>query len=140
MSHIVYGLQVWGIHGSKSILRKVQGIQTNTLKWVTSNHTGGLKDLLAVTKWLSVYQLSIYHSVLLWWKVSKNKNPVRLLERTLKVQETVARLLLTERIWSRKSEYYYRMVEPLLNRNQRIATVKRILNEWIKSNIPIFEE
>ena len=64
----------------------------------------------------------------------------QLLERTFKVQETEARILLTERIWSRKSEYYYRMIEPLLNGNQRIATVKRILNGWIKSNIPIYEE
>ena len=125
----VYGLQVWGIHCSKSVLRKVQGVQTNTLKWVTSNYTGGLKDLLVTTKWLSVYQLSIYHSVLLWWKVTKNKNPVRLLERTLKVQETEARILLTEKIWSRKSEYYFRMIEPLLNGNHWISTVKRTLSE-----------
>ena len=114
MSHIVYGLQIWGLHSSQTIMRKVQSVQTNTLKWVTSKYNSSLTELLNTTKWLSVHLLTIYHAVLLWWKTTQSKKPVRLLQRTLRVQESEARLLLTENIWSRKAEYYFRKVEPIL--------------------------
>ena len=69
MSIITYGIQVWGLHCRPSVLKKVQSVQLNTLKWVTGNYFGSLNQLLKETKWLSVYQLAIYHSVLLFWKV-----------------------------------------------------------------------
>ena len=140
MSNIVYGLQIWGLHCSKTVLKKVQSVQTNTLKWITSKYNCSLRELLHETKWLSIYQLTIYHSIILWWKINNNLYPVRLLERMLVVQNTEARIQLTERIWSRKAEFHYRMVEPILGGNQKISTVKRLLKKWILNNIPIFEE
>ena len=121
MSTITYGLQVWGLHCTQSVLKKVQSIQTNTLKWITSNYTGSLKELLETTKWMSIYQLTVYHSVLLWWKVNFYKNLIWLLRRIENSQETEARLLLTERIWSRKAEFFYRKVEPLLREVVKIS-------------------
>ena len=140
MSNIVYGLQIWGLHCSKTVLKKVQSVQTNTLKWITSKYNCSLRELLHETKWLSIYQLTIYHSIILWWKINNNLYPVRLLERMLVVQNTEARIQLTERIWSRKAEFHYRMVEQILGSNKKISTVKRLLKKWILNNIPIFEE
>ena len=31
MSHIIYGIQVWGLHCRPTLMRKVQSVQTNTL-------------------------------------------------------------------------------------------------------------
>ena len=140
MSHIIYGLQIWGLHSGQTIMRKVQSVQTNTLKWVTSKYNSSLTELLNTNKWLSVHQLTIYYALFLWWKTHHSKKPARLLQRTLRIQESEARLLLTERIWSRKAEYYFRKVEPILSGIACISTVKKLLRQWIKTNIPIYDE
>ena len=92
------------------------------------------------TGWFSVYQLANYHSVLLFWKVKWKGKPERLIRRMRMAEDTVARLVITERIWSRKAERLYRRVENLLNGVQRISEAKNILRKWIKSNIPLSEE
>ena len=140
MSIITYGIQVWGLHCKTSVLSKVQSVQLNTLKWVTGKYCGSLRQLLEETGWLSVYQLAIYHSVLLFWKVKWNGKPDRLLRRMKMVEDTVARLTITERIWSRTAERFFRRVENLLSGVQRISEAKTVLRNWIKSNIPLNEE
>ena len=54
-------------------------------------------------------------------------------------EETVARLLITERIWSRTAERFFRKVEHLLSGVQRISEAKNVLRKWIKSNVPLSE-
>ena len=140
MSIITYSIQVWGLHCRPSILRKVQSVQLNTLKWVTGNYTGSLKELLEATKWLSVYQLAIYHSILLYWKVKSNRKPDRLVRRLKSSEETIARLQITERIWSRTADRFFRMVENQLSGATKISEAKCILRNWIKSNVPLCED
>ena len=36
MSTITYGIQVWGLSARPSIIKKVQSVQLNTMKWVTN--------------------------------------------------------------------------------------------------------
>ena len=140
MSIITYGIQVWGLHCKPSVLKRVQSVQLNTLKWVTGIYTGSLRQLLLETGWLSVYQLAIYHSILLYWKVRRNGKPDRLLRRMKMAEETVARLLITERIWSRTAERFFRRIEIKLCGVLRISEAKTILRNWIKSEIPLNEE
>ena len=140
MSTLTYGIQVWGIHCKPTVMKRVQSVQTNTLKWLTGNYNGSLRELLAETKWMSVHQLSIFHSVLLYWKVRINGKPDRLLWRLNISASSEARINLTERIWSRKAEFFFRQVEPLCGGTVRISQFKRILCEWTKSHIPIHEE
>ena len=87
-----------------------------------------------------VYQLAIYHSVLLFWKVKWKGKPDRLLRRMKIAEDTVARLIITERIWSRTAERFYRRVENMLSGVQRISEAKTVLRKWIKSNVPLNEE
>ena len=140
MSIITYGIQVWGLHCKRSVLKRVQSVQLNTLKWVTERYGGSLRQLLVETGWLSVYQLAIYHSVLLFWKVRRNGKPDRLLRRMKIAEETVARLLITERIWSRTAERFFRRIENKLSGVLRISEAKTILRNWIKSEVPLNEE
>ena len=118
----------------------MQSVQLNTLKWVTDKYGGSLRQLLEETGWLSVYQLAIYHSVLLFWKVKWKGKPDRLMRRMRMAEETVARLMITEQIWSRTAERFFRRVEHLLIGVQRISEAKSILRKWIKSNIQLSEE
>ena len=77
---------------------------------------------------------------LLFWKVRRNGKPDRLLRRMKIAEETVARLLMTERIWSRMTERCFRRIENELNGVLRISEAKTILRKWIKSEIPLNEE
>ena len=92
------------------------------------------------TGWLLVYQLAIYHSVLLFWKVKRNGKPDRLVRRLIIAEDTVARLQITERIWSRTAERFFRKVENQLSGVLRISEAKTIIRNWIKSNVPLNEE
>ena len=139
MSIIIYGIQVWGIHCKASVLSKVQSVQLNTLKWVTGKYHDSLRTLLRETGWLSVYQLAIYHSVLLLWKVRWKGNPARLLRRIRMAEHAEARLSITDRVWSRTAVRFYKMVEHLLEGVQRVSEAKNILRKWVKSNVPLKE-
>ena len=140
MSIITYGIQVWGLHCRPSVLKKVQSVQLNTLKWVTGNYFGSLSQLLKETKWLSVYQLAIYHSVLLLWKVKTYGKPDRLVRRLKTAEDTVARLQITERIWSRTAERFFRKVENQISGVLKISEAKTIIRNWIKTTVPLHEE
>ena len=52
----------------------------------------------------------------------------------------MARLQITERIWSRTAERFFRKVENQLSGVLRILEAKTIIRNWIKSNVPLNEE
>ena len=65
---------------------------------------------------------------------------MRLLRRIKSADDTVARLLITERIWSRTAERFYRKVEYLLEGVHRVSEAKTILRKWIKKYVPLSEQ
>ena len=110
------------------------------MKWVTGKYNDSLTDQLTATGWLSVYQLAVYHSLVLYWKVTFHNKPIRLITRINIARETEARIQLTERIWSRTSERLFRRVENYLIGVTKISSAKNILRKWVKTNIPICED
>ena len=66
--------------------------------------------------------------------------PDRLARRLKLSEDTIARLQITERIWSRTTDRFYRKVENQLSGVVKISEAKSILRNWIKSNIPLCEE
>ena len=68
------------------------------------------------------------------------KKPDRLVRRVNKSVDSIARLNLTERTWSRTSNRFYRLVENDLSGVLKISEAKNILRRWIKTNIPLFED
>ena len=121
-------------------MRKVQSVQTNTLKGITGQYGWSLRELLKEKNWMSVFQLPIYQLVLLYWKVMKNNKPERLVRRYDISINTEAQISLTERVWSRKVEYHYRQVEQHCIEVVRLSQFKKTLSVWIKSNISIHED
>ena len=103
-------------------------------------HNDSMIELLSATKWMSVFQLAMYHSLLLYWKVRFHGKPERLIRRINYSQNSLARLQLTERVWSRVSERNYRMVEMSLQHIAKISVAKKTISEWVKANVPITEE
>ena len=81
MSHIIYGIQVWGLHCRPSVIKRVQSVQNNTMKWITGRYSDCTKELLTATKWMSVFQLAIYHSLLLYWKINFCNKLERMVKR-----------------------------------------------------------
>ena len=55
-------------------------------------------------------------------------------------EETEARLLITERIWSRTAERFFRRIGNLLSGVRRIPEEKTVLRKWIKSKVPLYKE
>ena len=67
------------------------------------------------------------------------KEPVRL-QRSLETnQNSEAKLLLTERIWSRKAEIFYNKVETHLGVSE-IFSLKEILGSLAKKSIKIYKD
>ena len=61
---------------AKYLLKSLQVIQNRTARTVTRlGWETPTEELLRQCGWLSVYQLSVYHSVLLVYKVVQNKSP-----------------------------------------------------------------
>ena len=92
------------------------------------------------SNWMSLYQLAIYHTVLLLWKVKQNRGPSRLIGRLDNLDNSQARLLLTKRVWSQKAEEVFGQITPICSGAVRISQLKRTLSEWVKANVPVYEE
>ena len=75
MSRLTYGIQIWGLNAAKTTINKVQMVQNLAMKWITGENLGiSTRKLLEKLGWLSIFQLNIYHSVLLLWKVKTKMN------------------------------------------------------------------
>ena len=68
-SLIVYAIQLWGIGATKSQLRMTQTAQNQAGKWALGvGRFTSTRKVLARLNWLSVRQLTIFHSLTLLWK------------------------------------------------------------------------
>ena len=141
MSRFIYGIQIWGLNAAKTIINKVQMVQNLAMKWITGENLGiSTRKLLDKLGWLSIFQLSIYHSVLFLWKVKNKNEPVRTIEILKRTAKTRPRIELTERIWSRKAVYYFNKLGSEIRTLDKISTFKVELKHWIKTNVPISED
>ena len=141
MSRLIYGIAIWGINAAKSTINKVQIVQNLTMKWVSGIKIGmSTKQLLDKLGWLSIYQLAIYHSVLLYWKVKNKQEPKRTMELLQFSQFSNARIELTSRIWSKVASTNFYKLDPNVQNLKKIGAFKRALKNWIKQNVPLSED
>ena len=141
MSRLTYGIAIWGLNAAKTTIKKVQMVQNLTMRWVTGINVGlSTKQLLDKLGWLSIYQLAIYHSVLLFWKVKSKQQPKRTIELLQLSQISTPRIELTSRIWSKLASTYFNKLEPNVQNLEKIGAFKRTLKNWIKQNVPLSED
>ena len=99
------------------------------------------KQLLDKMGWLSMYQLAIYHSVLLIWKIKNKMEPKRTTQILQTSQYSKSRIDLTSRIWSKIASKYFNKLEPNVKKlKKKIGAFKRNLRNWIKLNVPLSED
>ena len=55
-------------------------------------------------------------------------------------EDKMARLRITDRIWSRTAVRHYKSVEHLLDGVLKISEAKKVLRKWIKENVPLSEQ
>ena len=141
MSRLVYGIQIWGFGVRPNTMKKVQTVQNMAACWILNKHRcTKTKDLLNELNWLSMYQLTIYHGVLLVWKIVNNMVPERNLESLEKSKNKTGRIELTDRRWCIRAQNIFWSLNNSIKNCSKIAIFKRKLKLWICDNIPIHED
>ena len=81
MSRLTYGIQVLGPSIKPSVMARVQTVQNQAALWITGLNSRSMsEDVLDSIGWLSMYQLSVHHSLLTLWNIYNLKKIVRNLE------------------------------------------------------------
>ena len=138
MSKIVYGICVWGLSASASMVRKVQGVQNLSMRWLLNeNRYTKVETLLKRYSFLSVYQLTIYHCILQFWKVLNYGVPVRMAEWVDINTEGITRIHQTGEVWSKVAPAYFERLDINLKIENKISIFKTGLKRWILQNVPI---
>ena len=151
ISKLSYLIVLWG--GCGSVLRKSLQISQNKvarmvtkLPWMTPTSV-----LLKQCGWLSVNQLTFYHSVLLVFKVRLQKSPKYLFdmhkenEHNYMTRQAENRLLMTQRprLELSKESYRWRSAEHFnqipkqIRDSVCVKSFKREIKSWILANIPV---
>ena len=75
MSKLIYVIPLWA-GCEKYLINALQIVQNNAARAVTKcNRYTPIKTLLSQCGWMSVYQLGIYHSIIMTYKIIQDKNP-----------------------------------------------------------------
>ena len=76
MSKLIYVIPLWA-GCEKYLIIALQVIQNSAARAVTKcNRYTPVKSLLSQCGWMSVYQLGIYHSIVLTYKIIQDRNPI----------------------------------------------------------------
>ena len=102
MSRLTYGIQIWGLSINKHLWKKIQRVQNLVMCWVLSRpFWTKITGLLDEMKWLSMFQLSCYHSLLLLWKLKIIRlRTITFFKNIEKSKNNRGKIQLTRRIWS----------------------------------------
>ena len=100
MSRLTYGIQIWGLSINKHLWKKIQRVQNLVMCWVLSRpFWTKITGLLDEMNWLSMFELSCYHSLLLLWKLKI----IRL--RTITFLKILKSKKITEEKYNWQEEY-----------------------------------
>ena len=137
MSRIIFGIQIWGNNSGPTVINRAQIVQNQVACWITGSHRLTKTSLLlSKLKWMSVNQLTCYHSLILIWKVLLNRSPVKNYNSLIKNKNKVGRIDLIRNIWSMNPQkLYWYLPQDIIN-STKISNFKSKLKRWIITNIP----
>ena len=137
---MVYGITIWGVVASPSVINQVQIVQNLTMRWILNlNKYTPVKSLLDKCDFLSVYQLTVYYTILQVWKLNVYGVSARLGEWVETNRESPIRTETTASVWSRIGPLLYSRLPVWIQSETKIGTFKRRLRCWIKKNIPLYK-
>ena len=146
-SLIVYAIQLWGIGATESQLRQVQTLQNQAGKWALNvGRRTSTTKVLDQLNWLSVKQLTVFHSVtLLWqqcrgntdfltrdlhWEESRTQGPARLRTEPYKME-------FRRKAWRHRTVAWWNSMPEKLRTQTSFKLFKKELKPWVKKYISI---
>ena len=157
MTTLVSGIPVFG-GTSKKMISCLQVLQNKAARLYTRLPIMGtyISDLLDQANFLSVHQLSVYHSIVQYWKVTKFKSPEYLYDRILNVNHTRLDRRVKQQhrenqnIWNlaimknsfvcRTKSYWVQIPQEINKMSQSINSMKIAVKKWVKKNVPCVPE
>ena len=154
MSKIIYLIELWG-GSSKYLMEALQKAQNRAARFVTrlewNTPTG---ELLKQCGWLSIQQLSVYHSVVLVYKVMLNKSPkylytmfsTKYIYRTSQAHNKILRqsrnfsLNITRDSFRGRAAMHYNQLPLDIRNSASIQQFKKDAKAWVRSNISIYPQ
>ena len=110
------------------------------MRWILNlNKYTPVKSLLDKCDFLSVYQLTVYYTILQVWKLNIYGVSARLGEWVEVNREGLVRTNTTAYVWSRIGPLLYSRLPYTIQMETKIGTFKQRLKCWIKNNIPIYK-
>ena len=81
MSKLVYGITIWGLSATATVMNQCQSVQNISMRWICGlNQYTSIETLLNKCNFLSIYQSAIYFSLLQFWKMKQYGVSIRLME------------------------------------------------------------
>ena len=149
ISRLIYGIQIWGLY-TPSLCNAAQIVQNQAARWIFKlSKSTKIIELLRVTNWLSIYQLTKFHSLLSLWKIVRLGKPERLLQklkhghsqrriRDERLQCERPRLQMTERRWRIDTIMEWNLLPAEIRSCTKPAQFRKRLRQRILETVPIF--
>ena len=146
-SLIVYAIQLWGIGATKSQLRMVQTLQNQAGKWALGvGRRSSTHKVLQKLNWLSVKQLTAFHSLSLLWQPCRGKSDFvtdnlrweqSRTQGTDRLGTDPYRMEYRRKSWKPKTIAWWNQLPESLRIQRSSVRFKRELKMWIKENLSI---
>ena len=138
LSKLVFLIQVWG--GTQDyLIRTLQVTQNKAMRAVTGlTWFTPTRVLLRKCDWLSVRQLISYHTVLLMHKTVITGNPVYVFDKVVtETNYNTRRQVKFSQNFCYRGAILYNELPMDLTRTTNMASFKKKLKNWVKTNIPV---
>ena len=151
MSKLVYLIPLWG-GSAKFLIKSLQTLQNKAARAVTKlDWNTTTSELLKQCSWLSVHQLSVYHTLVLMFKVMQAKSPKYLYSmfstsynyktreaETGKIKYTrQPELGLSKDSFRWRAAHFYNQLPEKTRSTQNILSFKIAAKQWVKDNIDL---
>ena len=144
MSVLTYCLPVFG-GGDKEHLLALQVMQNKAARIVTHSPLRTPRtELFSQLGWLTVNQLTYYHTALCTWRIRQSREPeylASLLARdgiTGKIQVSNTRLTLAKRSFCYRGSAEWNSLPENIRKASKISQFKVLVKKWILQNVPQF--
>ena len=133
-----YLIAQWG-GATKNLMKAAQRLQNKAARWVTcSSRRTRTRKLLKDTGWLSILEMTKYHTLVQLWKIIRLQKPLIMTELFTTTNEdlittTIPRLQFTKQGFRWRSADTWNLLPGEIRSIQNLPKFKRQVKNWIKS-------
>ena len=133
-----YLIAQWG-GATKNLIKAAQRLQNKAARWVTSSpRRTSTRKLLKDTDWLSIQEMTKYHTLVQLWKIVRLQKPQTMTELFTMNNEdlittTIPRLQFTMQGFRWRSVDTWNLLPAEVRITQSLPKFKRQVKKWMKS-------